>query len=71
MANRHEQLRRDAVAAYRAMGPRHVVEAIEMRADRSLTVDELLTIQRAVEAAFPGMDWDAPSRMLAGKFPMD
>lgn len=41
-----------------------------MRADRSLTVDELLTIQRAVEAAFPGVDWDAPSHELAGKFPM-
>lgn len=70
MANRHEQLERDAVAAYRAMGPRHVVEAIEMRAERPLDAAELRVVQRAVEAAFPGVDWDAPSRELAGKFPM-
>lgn len=69
MAKRSEQLGREAVAAYRAMGPRHVVEAIEMRAERPLTAAELRIVQRAVEAEFPGMDWDAPWGEIAARFP--
>lgn len=58
-----------AVDEYRDHGPRGVVMEIEAFYKRPLDADELATVQAAVEAADPGMDWDAPWGEIEGRFP--
>lgn len=58
-----------AVDEYRDHGPRGVVMEVEAFYKRPLDADELAVVQAAVEAAFPGVDWDAPWSEIEGRFP--
>lgn len=58
-----------AVELYRAVGPRGLVAEMEDKIGRPLDAEELAVVQEAVEAADPGMDWDAPWHAIAGRFP--
>jgi len=58
-----------AVDEYRDHGPRGVVIELEAFYRRPLDADELAVVQEAVEAADPGVDWNAPWREIEGRFP--